>query len=147
MLLTTALSLLGLGSSLVAASPLSDGLNTRSLGRACGSTPSDEFVAKAEAHFAENRVEGVKADAAITINVYCTSDFLSSLHRGVDTGCLTGHVIYASTDVSGGYIPDSQVSDSIKVLNEDYGSCGVSFVLANTDRTLNAGWFNLDSEE
>ena len=55
---------------------------------------------------------------------------------------LTGHVIYNTTEVSGGYIPDSQISNSIKVLNDDYASCGVSFRLASTDRTLNDDWFN-----
>lgn len=56
--------------------------------------------------------------------------------------CFTGHVIYASTSLSGGYIPDSQISSSISVLNADYASCGISFYLAGTDRTLNANWFN-----
>ena len=147
MLFTAALSLLGLGSSFVSASPFSKGANARSLGRACGSTPSDEFVAKAEAHFAENRVEGSRADPDITIAVYCTSDFFSSLRCEVDTDYLIGHVIYKTTDVSGGDIPESQISDSIKVLNEDYASCGVSFVLADTDRTLNPYWYdNLDPD-
>ena len=142
MLFTAALSLLGLGSSLVTASPLSDGAGAPALVRACGSTPSDEFVAKAEAHFAQNRVDGTRINAAVTLDVYCTMDLLSFLRSGVDTGCLTGHVIYKNTEVSGGYIPDSQISNSIKVLNEDYASCGVSFRLAGTDRTLNADWFD-----
>ena len=85
MLFTAAISLLGLGSSLVSASPFSKGAYARSLGRACGSTPSDEFVAKAEAHFAENRVERSRADVGITLNVYCTANFLLSLRRKVDT--------------------------------------------------------------
>ena len=76
MLFTTVLSLLGLGFSFVAASPHSDGANAPALVRACGSTPSDEFVAKAEAHFAENKIDGTKINAAVTIKVHCTLDFL-----------------------------------------------------------------------
>ena len=57
-------------------------------------------------------------------------------------GCFTGHVIYKTTSISDGYVPDSQIESSIKVLNADYASCGVSFSLAGTDRTLNATWFN-----
>jgi len=54
----------------------------------------------------------------------------------------TGHVIYKTTSLSGGYIPDSQISASISVMNADYASCGISFFLAGTDRTLNTNWFN-----
>ena len=50
-------------------------------------------------------------------------------------------MIHKNTKISGGYIPDSQISASIKVLNQDFASCGVSFVLASTDRTLEADWF------
>ena len=85
MLFTAALSILGLGSSLVAASPLSDGGNAPALVRACGSTPSDDFIAKAEAHFADNKVNSTKISAAVTLNVYCTLDFLSFLCCGADT--------------------------------------------------------------
>ena len=37
---------------------------------------------------------------------------------------------------------DSQIADQIEVLNEDYSSVGINFVLANTTRTVNANWFN-----
>ena len=55
---------------------------------------------------------------------------------------LAGHVIYKDTDLSGGYIPDSQISDSIEVLNKDYAPCGVHFRLAGTDKTRNPDWFD-----
>ena len=51
-------------------------------------------------------------------------------------------MIYKTTSLSGGYIPDSQISASIDVMNADYASCGISFFLAGTDRTLNANWFD-----
>ena len=53
-----------------------------------------------------------------------------------------GHVIYKTTSLSDGYIPDSQISSSIDVMNADYASCGISFFLAGTDRTLNSTWFD-----
>ena len=34
------------------------------------------------------------------------------------------------------------IADQIDVLNEDYASTGLSFVLAGTDRTVNSRWFN-----
>ena len=54
----------------------------------------------------------------------------------------TGHVIYKTNSLAGGYIPDSQITASISVMNADYASCGISFTLAGTDRTLNANWFD-----
>ncbi|KAF9647707.1 zincin [Thelephora ganbajun] len=132
MLFTAALSLvLSLGSSLVAASPVSSWLNTTTyLTRACGTTPSEEFISQAEAHFAENMVV-VDPEARIdvaSIPVYW-------------------HVIYKSTSLSEGYIPDSQISSSINVLNADYSPCGISFYLAGTDRTFNADWFDQASPD
>ena len=34
------------------------------------------------------------------------------------------------------------IADQIDVLNEDYSSLGLTFVLANTTRTVNSQWFN-----
>ncbi|QRW08175.1 extracellular metalloprotease [Ceratobasidium sp. AG-Ba] len=97
------------------------------IGRTCGSTPSAEFVAAAEAHFAANKVspKAQPGTFAATIPVYW-------------------HVIYSSTALSGGYIPDSQISGSISAMNTHYQNSGISitFTLAGTDRTLNVNWFN-----
>ncbi|QRV79296.1 extracellular metalloprotease [Ceratobasidium sp. AG-Ba] len=95
------------------------------IGRTCGSTPSAEFVAAAESHFAANKVSPKTqvGTFAATINVYW-------------------HVIYSATTVAGGYIPDSQITDSISAMNQHYAGSGVSFVLAGADRTLNTNWFN-----
>ena len=37
---------------------------------------------------------------------------------------------------------DSQIADQIDVMNKDYASVGLSWVLANTTRTVNADWFD-----
>ena len=84
MLFAAALSLfLGLGTSLVAASPISGGVNATALVRACGSVPSQEFIDQAEAHFAKNKV-ATKSEVGVavaSIPVYCEPDFASSLFR------------------------------------------------------------------
>ena len=84
MLFTAALSLfLSLGSSLVAASPISSGANVTALVRACGSVPSEEFVDQAEAHFTKHKV-ATKSKVGIaiaSIPVYCEPCFASSLFR------------------------------------------------------------------
>jgi len=138
--------LLSLGSALVAASPISSGVNATALIRACGSVPSKEFVDQAEAHFAQHKVE-TKSEVGIavaSIPVYCALDPASFLFVVVNLTSVrfAGHVIYKTTSLSGGYIPDSQISASISVLNADYASCGISFFLAGTDRTLNTNWFD-----
>ena len=76
-------SLLGLGASLVAASPVSNGVNATALIRACGSVPSKEFVDQAEAHFAQHKV-ATKSEAGIavaSIPVYCALDLASLWFR------------------------------------------------------------------
>ncbi|KAF9647709.1 metalloprotease [Thelephora ganbajun] len=120
------MKVLSLGSSLVAASPVSSWSNTTAhLTRACGTTPSEQFISQAEAHFAENKVvvDSEVGIAIASIPVYW-------------------HVIYKSTSLSEGYIPDSQISSSISVLNADYARCGISFHLAGIDRTHNVNWFD-----
>jgi len=37
---------------------------------------------------------------------------------------------------------DSQITSSVAVLNKTYASCGLSFVLAGSDRTINTTWYN-----
>ncbi|KAG8703478.1 hypothetical protein FRC08_002809 [Ceratobasidium sp. 394] len=116
---TLSVLVLGVGSALAAP------FQNATIGRTCGFTPSNAFVAAAEAHFAANKVSP-KAGAgtfAATIQVYW-------------------HVIYSSTSVSGGYIPDSQITSSISAMNQHYAGSGISFNLAGTDRTSNANWFN-----
>ncbi|KAL1690067.1 hypothetical protein GGG16DRAFT_125950 [Schizophyllum commune] len=51
------------------------------------------------------------------------------------------HVISADDSEENGNIPDDQISQQIDVLNEDYEDTGLTFVLANTTRTVNETWF------
>ncbi|KAF8761924.1 Pregnancy-associated plasma protein-A [Rhizoctonia solani] len=89
----------------------------------CASTPSAEEVAAAEAHFASHKVSaklGANAKFAATIPVYW-------------------HVLQSGTSLSQGNIPEKQITDSIDVLNAGYAGTGLTFTLAGTDRTTNAG--------
>jgi hypothetical protein len=60
------------------------------------------------------------------------------------------HVIRKGTGVANGDVTDKMIADQIKVLNAAYAgksasgaaNTGLSFVLAGTDRTTNASWFN-----
>ncbi|QRV72973.1 extracellular metalloprotease [Ceratobasidium sp. AG-Ba] len=90
--------------------------------RACGTVHNAEKIAASEAHFAANKVSPKVNAAAATIPVYF-------------------HVIYSSTSLSGGYVPDSQIANQITVLNQDYAGSGYTFSLAGTTRTLNSNWF------
>ena len=77
MLLATSLSLfLGLGSSLVAATPLFSRANSTGPVRVCGTNPTQQFMDQAEAHFAKNKVVSVAGAAVASIPIYCTVYFL-----------------------------------------------------------------------
>ncbi|RJQ82916.1 zinc metalloprotease [Pseudonocardiaceae bacterium YIM PH 21723] len=52
------------------------------------------------------------------------------------------HVVSKDTTAAGGNVPDSKIADQIKVMNQTYGGTPFSFVLAGTDRTVNAAWHN-----
>ncbi|KAF8076086.1 metalloprotease [Lyophyllum atratum] len=93
--------------------------------RTCGSTLTNAQVAAAEKHFQANKVTPtsfVAAAAAPAVKVYF-------------------HVISKDTTVAGGYVSDTDIQAQIDVLNEDYASTGLSYVLANTTRTINSDWF------
>ncbi|KAF8165055.1 metalloprotease [Crassisporium funariophilum] len=96
------------------------------LGRGlCGTEISDAQVQAAEAHFKANKVSVKASDvsiAAAVIKVYF-------------------HVVSSGTTLASGYVPASQIQAQIDVLNEDFSTTGLSFVLANTTRTVNSGWF------
>jgi hypothetical protein len=53
------------------------------------------------------------------------------------------HVINKGTGLANGDIPQSQVTDSIAVLNDAYAPSGVKFRLVATDRTTNAPWYHM----
>ncbi|ORY89761.1 hypothetical protein BCR35DRAFT_300224 [Leucosporidium creatinivorum] len=51
------------------------------------------------------------------------------------------HVIRSSTALSGGSLSASSISSQISALNQHYAAYGFQFVLAGTDYTTNANWF------
>jgi|HigsolmetaAR201D_1030396.scaffolds.fasta_scaffold13040_2 Pregnancy-associated plasma protein-A. len=53
------------------------------------------------------------------------------------------HVINRGTGIQNGDVPDSQIREQIKVLNDAYASTGWSFNLVSIDRTTNARWFEM----
>lgn len=92
--------------------------------RACGTNPTDEEIAAMEAHFEANKVETGDVSAQATLNIYY-------------------HVVYANTSLSGGYVPDSQLTAQTAVMNTAYANMGITWVTAGITRTLNANWYNL----
>lgn len=46
------------------------------------------------------------------------------------------------TALSGGNLPDSQITSQMNVLNQQYANSGFTFTLVSTDRTTNSDWFN-----
>jgi len=98
--------------------------NTTITPRLCGTHISDSALLAAEAHFnANKKVSKLSPQASATVQVYW-------------------HVISKSSTTAGGNIPDSQITSSISVLNADYASIGIKWVLAGTTRTTNADWFS-----
>ncbi|TFK74497.1 zincin, partial [Pluteus cervinus] len=90
--------------------------------RRCGTVATSEQVAAAEKHFQEHKLASPDRAQATTVQV-------------------AWHVIASNTSLAGGYIPDSQIADQISVINKAYAPAGISFVLANTSRTINSDWF------
>ncbi|KAJ3511513.1 hypothetical protein NLJ89_g4050 [Agrocybe chaxingu] len=89
----------------------------------CGTYISDEQIAAAEADFQAHKVVPTAKLLAATVPVYF-------------------HVVTRDSTLSGGNVPDSQITAQINVLNAAYAGSGLTFTLAGTDRTVNAGWFN-----
>ncbi|KAB5595367.1 Extracellular metalloprotease [Ceratobasidium theobromae] len=118
-MLFSAISAFAFGFSAVLAAPHYN----RTIARSCGSEPSAEFIATAEAQFAQHHVTPGANAMPITIQVYW-------------------HVIQAGATLDQGNIPDNQVTDSINAMNDHYASVGLRFALVGTDRTTNADWFN-----
>jgi len=83
--------------------------------RGCGTHITASRVASSERLFQSQRLPAESENATATLDVYF-------------------HVVYANTTYDGGYVPDSQIQDQIKVLNQDYKSTGISFNLINITR-------------
>lgn len=124
--LTTLLSLV----SIVAATPADIdrlyGFMPRSTGRKCGSDIPSEAVRAKEKDF---------------VSLVATSK-VTAVSAGSATVPVNFNVIYASENIADGYVPDSQVQDQIRVLNQDYSGTGLNFELQNITRTMNSAWFN-----
>lgn len=114
-----------LAASLVAAVPrpqIRDAPHGIARRRGCGTHIEPARKAANERRFQSERLPPESENATATIDVYF-------------------HVIYANDTLDGGYIPDSQVLDQVRVLNEDYNSTGISFNLVNISRVQNEDWF------
>ncbi|KAH6900867.1 metalloprotease [Coprinopsis sp. MPI-PUGE-AT-0042] len=89
----------------------------------CGTEISTEQTAANEAHF---RAHGVAPNNSLrreaTLNVYF-------------------HVVASNNSSSGGYISTATIASQMDILNEAYGSTGISWKLANTTYTINDGWY------
>ncbi|KEP46749.1 extracellular metalloprotease [Rhizoctonia solani 123E] len=92
--------------------------------RGCSSLSIADIDA-AEAHFEANKVLTTNANTESTASIP-----------------VYWHVIQAGTALNQGNIPDSQIIDSIKVLNVDYYRTGLKFKLEKINRVNNANWFN-----
>jgi len=79
-------------------------------------------VAANERRFSSQRLPPESENSTATLDVYF-------------------HVIYANETIEGGYVPDQQITDQVKVLNEDYNSTGISFKLQNISRIESEDWF------
>ena len=121
--------------------------NTTEVRRTCGSTPSSEYIAAAEAHFIEHKMapEPNKGRAKIIQvcfhviykNKSCVSLLLNDKHEH-----LTSFMVFLCLALNGGYLPGSQITKQIKRLNTDYAGSGYAFSLTRTTRTRNADWFD-----
>ncbi|KAL2158250.1 hypothetical protein VTH06DRAFT_4570 [Thermothelomyces fergusii] len=93
---------------------------------ACGAPEPDAEHIRISQQFAAQEAEllasgNLTTQATISVDVYF-------------------HVVARSTSLSGGYIPDSQLSAQLQVLNQAYAPHGIQFVHKGTTRTVNANW-------
>ncbi|KAJ7101271.1 metalloprotease [Mycena belliarum] len=125
MLFTLPAALLLAASSALAASNTNVTAPVRSpvRSRYCGTNITDAALVAAEAHFVANKPPASLLPAAVTLNIYF-------------------HVISKDSTLAGGNIPASQIADQVAVMNTAYAGTGITWILAGTTRTVNAGWFN-----
>lgn len=95
---------------LLASSALAAPALNFTLPRACGTVISDDELMAAEADFVQRRPAAALAAAALA--------------PAVANIPVYWHVIASSTSLSGGYVPDSQIADSIDVINAAYVDIG-----------------------
>jgi len=83
---------------------------------------TDARIAAAERRFQSQRLPPESENATATLDVHF-------------------HVVFANETIEGGYVPDQQLIDQVRVLNEDYNSTGISFKLQNISRIESEDWF------
>jgi hypothetical protein len=80
----------------------------------------------------------LKSSAAMAIaEANSTDDFTTQATITVNTYF---HVVAKSTAASGGYIPASQLTQQLAVMNSNYAPHGIQFKLVATDYTVNTNW-------
>ncbi|KAL0953449.1 hypothetical protein HGRIS_004682 [Hohenbuehelia grisea] len=110
-----------LGATLVLSAPSN---SSASIASFCGSNPTAEWRAEAEAHFIANKVQGnLTADrpAYAVIQIYY-------------------HVV--SNSRGQGAIPDNVLGQQLNVLNRIYNNYGVYFQVAQTKRYTRDDWYS-----
>ncbi|KAF9787450.1 metalloprotease [Thelephora terrestris] len=127
--LTTLLSLAYVVSAIPANVDRLYPIGPRDAGRKCGNDLTPEDVSEKEKAFASLLAQNKAAEKVTAV-------------AGNFTIPVIFNVVYASMNISDGYVPDSQVQAQIDVMNQDYNGTGLSFQLQNITRTLNATWFN-----
>ncbi|CAE6376334.1 unnamed protein product [Rhizoctonia solani] len=97
----------------------------------CGSTPSEAEVRLAELSFLSKK----KASKTSHTGVNAVVDFkvVVPVHW---------HAITSDKSIRGGRIPLSQITESIKVLNNDFSSTGFSFKLESSEYVSNEIWYD-----
>ncbi|GAB1525908.1 hypothetical protein RhiTH_009074 [Rhizoctonia solani] len=97
----------------------------------CGSTPSEAEVRVAELSF----LAKVNASMATQTTLNAMDDFnvVIPVHW---------HAITSGKSIRAGYIPMSQITESIKVLNKDFSSTGFSFKLESSEYIPNEIWYD-----
>lgn len=114
---------LGVWLALGASAAAQDNLSLRCATREPAEEARDRIAADMDSHRRFREVAGL-AFAPATVNVYM-------------------HVINAGTGVSNGDVTDQMIADQIAVLNQAYGTSGLTFQLVSTDRTTNATWYTM----
>ena len=133
-------ALLVLGSCAVAAptSPLHNTTHT------CGSTPSPEEVAAAQAHFLQHKVTpqpNPALSAPIPVYFHVIYDNPSCVSASF-TPIQFLTVMFFDYFFADGNVPDAQIIAQMGVLNANFAPTGRSFILGGVTRTYNPSWFN-----
>ncbi|KAJ3503409.1 hypothetical protein NLJ89_g8446 [Agrocybe chaxingu] len=99
-------------------------VGVRAAGRGCATTISEAQLAASAQHFSTHRKQAPTGLLkAKPLDVYF-------------------HVIYKNETLEGGFIPESFITDQMKVLNDDFSKTGLSFSVKNVSRIHHPLWFS-----